>query len=51
MAGQTSGRSWRVAVRPQTVTGTRMMAAFPPGLQGLWENNVSCRTLQESASP
>ena len=51
MAGQTSGHSWRVAVRPQTVTKTRMMAAFPPGLQGPWENNVSCRTLQESASP
>ena len=51
LAGQTRGHSWRVAVRPHTATETGRMAASPPGLQGLWGNNVSSRTLQESVLP
>lgn len=49
MAGQTRGHSWRVAMRPQTVTETGMLAAPPPGLQGLWGNKVPaepCKSLR-----
>ena len=49
MAGQTRGRSWHVAMRPQTVTETGMMAVPPPGLQGLWGNKAPaepCKSLR-----
>ena len=54
-AGQVSGHSWCVAVRPQTVTEPREHGddgiPSPAGLQGRWEDKVLCRTLQEPTWP